>query len=110
MHFLGDWQLGMVASDWTNMVPVPLELYRRKMGVWLETRLLCLALQLIHCGTSMIVSNFLCEKWRIIIIMMAPAYLRECSEDYELIALDEGSRISLVIISLPFQRSSSLVE
>ena len=42
--------------------------------------------------------------------MMPPAYLREYSEDYELISLDEGSRSSLVIISLPFQRSSSLVE
>ena len=31
--------------------------------------------QLTHCGTSMIVSDFLCEKWRIIV--MAPAYLRE---------------------------------
>ena len=109
VHFLGDWQLGMVASDWTNIVWVLLESYRGKMGVWLETRVLCLASQLIHCRASMIVSNFLCEKWRII-IMMPPAYLREYSEDYELISLDEGSRSSLVIISLPFQRSSSLVE
>ena len=109
VHFLGDWQLGMVASDWTNIVWVLLESYRGKMGVWLETRVLCLASQLIHCRASMIVSNFLCEKWRII-IMMPPAYLREYSEDYELISLDEGSRSSLVIISLPFQRSFSLVE
>lgn len=46
VHFLGDWQLRMVASDWTNIVRVLLESYRGKMGVWLETRVLCLASQL----------------------------------------------------------------